>query len=357
PPTPEAWDAHFAVRNESDPALKWAASLLANAGEHKQAVEMLKATVRRRGARPWLIEALALGLQLDGAEPAVVRDCLASLVELTSDAGGLTGRWQAAAALSEAGQLAEATKLLRETATAAPGSVNTLALLVDAAEKSDDVESLAWAGAELLGREWPGDAAEIHGKARLRLREAEDRLRTDGKSAAADRLAQVVAKAQERDLVVTVSWAGEADVDVYVIEPGDVLCSPPTPRTTNGGVLTSDGLGTKESYVVGEAVDGPYEIVLKPIWGTPTNGTAAVDVVRFAGTPRETRERHTVKIDPAAGPTKPVTVALKGGRRREPAVLSPDVGLAVDLTPRGRELNPRLQLRQLLGQGVVAAGD
>ena len=43
-----------------------------------------------------------------------------------------------------------------------------------------------------------------------------------------------------RDCIIKISWTGDADLDLYVEEPGGNVCSRINPRTTAGGVMMGD---------------------------------------------------------------------------------------------------------------------
>jgi hypothetical protein len=105
----------------------------------------------------------------------------------------------------------------------------------------------------------------------------------------------------EGDLRVTISWNSDAtDVDLWVIEPTGEKCFYSNRRTKAGGQLTEDmtqGYGP-ERYLARKAVPGEYRVVVHYFRANPNliGGETHVNVVvtRFAGTPRETTERHTV---------------------------------------------------------------
>jgi hypothetical protein len=103
------------------------------------------------------------------------------------------------------------------------------------------------------------------------------------------------------DLRVTISWNTDAtDIDLWVIEPDGTKCFYSHPRTRSGGELSQDqtqGYGP-ERYQVKTALPGEYRVVVHNYRPNPNllGGETHVNVVvmRYAGTPRETLERHTV---------------------------------------------------------------
>jgi uncharacterized protein YfaP (DUF2135 family) len=89
-------------------------------------------------------------------------------------------------------------------------------------------------------------------------------------------------------------------VDLWVIEPDGTKCFYSTPRTPSGGELSQDqtqGYGP-ERYQIKTAQKGEYRVMVHYFRDNPNllaNETHVnVVVTRYAGTPRETVERHTV---------------------------------------------------------------
>jgi hypothetical protein len=105
----------------------------------------------------------------------------------------------------------------------------------------------------------------------------------------------------QSDLRVTISWNTDAtDVDLWVIEPDGTKCFYSNPRTPSGGELSQDqtqGYGP-ERYQAKAAKKGTYRVLVHYFAanGNLLAGETHVNVVvtRFAGTPREVVERHTV---------------------------------------------------------------
>jgi uncharacterized protein YfaP (DUF2135 family) len=89
-------------------------------------------------------------------------------------------------------------------------------------------------------------------------------------------------------------------VDLWVIEPDNTKCFYSNRTTPNGGELTEDmtqGYGP-ERYQAKTAMKGKYRVIVHYFRPNPNllAGETHVNVVvtRFAGTPREVVERHTV---------------------------------------------------------------
>jgi len=116
-----------------------------------------------------------------------------------------------------------------------------------------------------------------------------------------ERLEQMARPQPKSDLRVTISWNTDAtDVDLWVIEPDGTKCFYSHNRTKNGGELSQDqtqGYGP-ERYQVAKAQPGVYTLIVHYFRPNPNllGGETHVNVrvTRFAGSPQETVERHTV---------------------------------------------------------------
>jgi hypothetical protein len=105
----------------------------------------------------------------------------------------------------------------------------------------------------------------------------------------------------QSDLRVTISWNTDAtDVDLWVIEPDGEKCFYSNNRTKHGGELSADqtqGYGP-ERYQIAKAPKGEFKVMVHYFAANPNllGGETHVNVMvtRFAGTPEETTERHTV---------------------------------------------------------------
>jgi hypothetical protein len=108
------------------------------------------------------------------------------------------------------------------------------------------------------------------------------------------------AKAQS-DLRVTISWnTDNTDVDLWVIEPDGEKCFYSHNKTKSGGELSQDmtqGYGP-ERYQIKKAQKGTYRVIVNYYNMNPNllagETHVNVTVTKFAGTPQETTERHTV---------------------------------------------------------------
>jgi tetratricopeptide (TPR) repeat protein len=116
-----------------------------------------------------------------------------------------------------------------------------------------------------------------------------------------ERLEQMARPQPKSDLRVTISWNTDAtDVDLWVIEPDGTKCFYQHNRTQSGGELSQDqtqGYGP-ERYQIAKAQPGVYTVLVHYFAVNPNllggETHVSLTVTRFAGTPQEQTERHTV---------------------------------------------------------------
>src|SRR5262249_48147793 len=135
------------------------------------------------------------------------------------------------------------------------------------------------------------------------MREAIRREAVTGKLADqfGERLEKMDPSKAQSDLRVTISWnTDNTDVDLWVIEPDGEKCFYQNRNTKLGGQLTEDvtqGYGP-ERYVMKNAPKGEFTVLVHYYNNNPNllAGETHVNatVTRFAGTPQETTQRHTV---------------------------------------------------------------
>lgn len=312
-PARQVWSRFFETNPITSAAVRRSVAQLASHGQHRQVVALLEGWLTHRPGEDWMYPAMALSLQLAGESEERVQAALMALVD--RNPRSLETRLEVAERLSALGYPRAALDLLTASADLYPHSAALLAAIFDTADEVEDTDRLVWAADRLYASHWPGEEAfRTQMDADVVRRIAV--LRGEGDVHSADRLTAVRDQGRERDLSIEVHWAGDADIDLYVVEPGDILCSPLTPCTINGGVFTRADGQQSESYIASQATPGTYEVLLRPVWGTPAGGIVNVDIRQYAGTPQEKVTRHTVNL----AKMQPLRIDLDKGRRTEPAI-------------------------------------
>lgn len=309
------------ARGVDDPGLIVAvADFLAMNQKWDHATEFLKANLRKGiVVKPWVYESLAVALRESGAAPAEIERAEVALADL--EPRDAEGYLKASRGLANLKRFDRAVALCRQAALVDPTNSRALEQGMRFAEIASDADGMAWAAGGLLRQEWPERNTELQGLAKRSLEAMAHRLGQQNRAEDRNRLLASASEQGRRDLVVHLSWIGDADLDLEVKEPTGSTCSTLTRRTPNGGTFVGDmpGEGPTERYVAAEAFTGSYEIRVRTIWGSPSGGKAQVRVVRHQGTARETQE--VMQVDVASG--KPVRVELADGRRAEMALVAP----------------------------------
>jgi tetratricopeptide (TPR) repeat protein len=306
------WEDALA-KGVTDPGLIIACvDFLAQQKRYDHVVEFLKADLRQGiVVRPWVYEALGMALEASGGSPEMVERAYASAVDMEpQDAAGYV---RASKAMGDRQHYDRAVAYCRQAALLEPNSPASYEEALMYADLAQDSTAMQWAAGNLLRRDWPGDNKDLHEKAGEKLRELADRMKQARHAAEAERMVKSVDGLRERDLVIEMTWQGEADLDLEVAEPIGTVCSFLQRQTPGGGTLVGDTLADvgRESYVAARAFPGEYQITLRRIWGRPLGGKANLEIIEHMGTPRETHRRQTIEFDR----TYTMALALADGRR------------------------------------------
>jgi hypothetical protein len=222
----------------------------------------------------------------------------------------------------------------RQASLIAPDAPQPYADCLGYAREAKDVEAMEWAYGNLVKHDWPTQNDQLHGKAQDELKRLKDVLQKE-KNVDADKLLRLDSARRnlERDLVIKLSWQGQADLDLEVKEPIGTICSFQQRQTPGGGTLLGDNLSdaNHETYVAAEAFSGKYEVTVKRVWGRPQGAKVVLEVVEHQGTPQErTLYRDTIVADfEAKNPSKEVTL-LQGRRTSVANVLPASLPTAQD---------------------------
>jgi hypothetical protein len=269
-------------------------------------------------AEPWVFQSLAVVLQLSNASADEIERAQLSVIDLAPQ--NAQSYMEAAKGMAELKRYDVAVSLCRQAALMEPGAPTPFASALVYAEEGKNADGMAWAAGNLLKQEWPVQNEDLHSRARKKLDDLTRELARENRQTDAQKLQAALGQAGRRDLVATLTWQGEADLDLRVKEPvtGSV-CSFAERQTAGGGVLVGDVIPVgevvkswRESYVAGQAFSGDYEISVGRTWGRPVGGKAILEVVRHQGTALEARERYSLNLDQAQ---TIIRINLKDGRR------------------------------------------
>jgi hypothetical protein len=186
------------------------------------------------------------------------------------------------------------------------------------ARELNDAKGVEWGAVGVLTNVWQSGYEAQHREADNIAAVVEESLRKAGRSSDADALKASVAAAHHRDLMLKLTWTGDADLDLSVEEPNGGICSVENPFTTAGGAYTHDGYGPKaancfEEYIAASALSGDYLVRVSVQSGEVVGRRATLTIRRYVGTADESTKTMSIPID---GKDKVVRLSLNDGRRQ-----------------------------------------
>jgi hypothetical protein len=219
------------------------------------------------------------------------------------------------------------------------------ALGLRAAQRTENEAGIRWATIGILETAWPAEQQEIYQTA-YRVAEATlEKMEAASDPAAAVYRSQLEA-ALARDVIIQVTWTGDADIDLIVEEPGGTVCSLQQPRTTAGGVCVADVAsatnekagGQTEKYENSKAFPGTYRARLRKVYGEVVAGKVIVDVYKYYGTERQLHERQHIAVFDDSDAM--VVFELEDGRRLQ--------------SLQEQEVQVALKRQEAIGQSILA---
>lgn len=304
--TADAWDALFAAQRakvndaDFDAGVRAKVRSLVAKQDFSQVQEVIAAALRNNASQPWMYEALALALEASGAPEKEIERAVLSAVDVSRDQD---------AALTAAAYLASikldgaALRLFQEVSSQDPLRTEPYLQGLKCAQKLKDVDAIRWSCVGILKQAWPADQKEIEQHARRIAEATISELEKKGDTKRADAFLAEIASALRRDVVVKVTWTGDADVDLSVMEPTGEVCSYRNPRTTGGGVILGDTFsrssvtaprqGFSETFLSPEGFSGQYQVLLKRVWGEVAGGKVNVEAIIHYGS----KNARTIKKD------------------------------------------------------------
>ncbi|MBI1902232.1 MAG: VWA domain-containing protein [Planctomycetia bacterium] len=363
----DAWDRHFKAKEESPEAIRATLRRLKAQRKYDEIVAVTQAALRNRQGQPEMFEAMALAMIAADRGPEEVERALLSAADFAT---GVDDLLYLAQYLGRAGTFfapeaqtrfqKRALRLLQQAAEIDPARVEPLAMGLELARQTDDLDAVRWATTGIYRRAWTREDFDVCRSAVAAAKAAVERLRNEKRTAEADAFQKDLVESMRRDLIVVVSWTGDADVDLVVQEPAGTICSARSPRTTSGGVLLGDTPGLvdpdlpkgahTESYVCPEGFNGDYKILLRRVWGKPAGGKVTVKVVSHFLSTAQREQVHTATVD---DDDTVLAVAFGGGRRQE-ALADQQVAVAARQAAAGRHVLAQ-QIRMFADPSTLAA--
>ncbi len=320
------WQQALERSNVTDPGLVVAcADFLMEVDKPDHVAEVLKTGIRTGlTTDQWTHSALAVALRESKASPAEIQRVAMSEVDF--DPSEAKGYLSAAKVASDNGQTSQALAYCKKAAGLEPNLPAAYANALVYAGKAGDVQSdtIHWATANLLGRDWANDDTDYHAQTKTRLAGIVEKFQKAGQSEQVERFQKLLDQEKKRDLIIALRWQGEADLDLFVSEPSGATASATHKRTVGGGVLKCDVLEEKDNrsevYTAAQALSGTYKIAVKKALGRTIGNTVQVFVTKHQGTDKESHEFFTLDMTDPKG----VEISFLDGTRTDLAVLPTD---------------------------------
>lgn len=352
---PEAYQAFFAAHQNPpvDPALvRQVVRELMEAKKFSHVAALIEAALRNHQPQPWMYEALGLALQADGRPLEEIERVVLSALDFAQSPLEMTyiGLYLARLGLDH-----RALQIYRQAAQLDPRRPEPYLAALRSAQKLGDLQAKQWASLGVLRQAWPKQHMEVWQTARRVAQSVLEELRSAGKTKEAQEFENAMRTAMARDVMIRVSWTGNADVDLLVEEPSGSICSARNPRSSGGGLLLEDGASgqldslregpAEEIYICPEGFSGTYRALIRRVWGQLTAGKVQVEVITHLGTDKQRRIAQTIDLK---NDETMVVFDLQHGRRKESLQEEQTRNALVDqLTIR----------QQILAQQIAAAID
>lgn len=286
--------------------------------EHEHVIHAIQAALLNGQSQPWMYEVLALSMEVAGRPKEDVQRVLLSLTDFGN--ANFESMMYSAAYLTRFERNETALKLYRQASRLAPERPEPYILGLKLARDLADTDALTWAAVGILEYAWTRNYEQIHRDAETAALEAARLFQKRGDAEGLANLQQQIADAKRRDLMITLTWNGAADLDLIVEEPGGTVCSFESPDSPGGGIHLKDGYGPqadncREVYVCPKGVSGNYRLRIRRAWGDVVGNRAQLTITKHAGTPQEETVKRIVVLD---GDEAVVSITLEDGRRTEP---------------------------------------
>lgn len=318
--TAESWDRYFASRDPTDAAIRAAVRELMNSRKYEQVIAAIEAALRHGRIQPWMYEALVLAMQAADRPKEDIERAVMSAVDFAETPWDML---MIALHLNQLGMESRALKIYQDVAKVLPLMPEPYVYGLRTAKRLGDIKAVQWATLGILSQAWPAEHAGIFKEGVLAAKAALESLKSNNPAEAAA-YEKALNEAIRRDVVVRVSWTGQADLDLIVEDPTGSVCTPRNPRSLGGGMLLGDSTvqlgeqapeGRSEIYVCPQGFSGTYRVLVRRIWGKPTAGKVNVEVITHFRSPegRRVQKPVTLENDEAV-----VVFDLENGRRKEP---------------------------------------
>ncbi len=330
---PADWDAFFkGIPDVSEAQILLDVDALHDRNDLVGIEKALKAYLKYHGkhAAPWMYQQLATVMEMNKRDPKEIKIAYgwgAMLAQKSKDWVALIAaadqfllhKYDEVELPAKRGETIRLrlSDLLDQAMAAAPHRAEPVLMGLVHAENLSDPQRMGDAADRMLSLGWPGKDAVWRTEIPKRVRNLAKKLKENGRGSEALTLLNRLPEIESRDLIVRLTWTGDAALELSVEESLGATCDHFTPRTVFGGSLIKEGRGRdKEAvYVCPRAFDGDYVIRVKVLYNDEKKPaqTAKLEIITHEGGDDEKILDRTVSLTRP----QPVTVNLQGGRRKE----------------------------------------
>ena len=323
----QVWQRYFAEQNPSPDHVAQIVRRLHQQKLYEQSIACIEVALIEQPPQPWMYEVLAFSMELAKRPKADVERVLLSRSDFT--AANVPEMMLTAAYLKRLGFNERALAMYQQASRFSPARPEPYPRGLQIARELNDAKGVEWGAAGVLTNVWQSGYAAQHREAENIAAAAEESLRKAGRSSDADSLKAAIAAAHQRDMMIKLTWTGDADLDLGVEEPNGGICSSENRFTTAGGAYTHDGYGPKaadcyEEYICASALPGDYLVRVSADEGNVVGRRATLTIRRYVGTPDDSTKTMSIPID---GKDKVIRLSLNDGRRQalleRPAIAMP----------------------------------
>ena len=312
----QVWQRYFAEQKPSPDHVAQIVRRLHQQKLYEQSIACIEVALIEQPPQPWMYEVLAFSLELAKRPKADVERVLLSRSDFT--AANVPEMMLTAAYLKRLGFNERALAMYQQASRFSPARPEPYLRGLQIARDLNDAKGVEWGASGVLTNVWQSGYEAQHREAENIAAVVGESLRKAGRSSEADMLKASVAAAHHRDLMLKLTWTGDADLDLSVEEPNGGICSVENPFTTAGGAYTHDGYGPKaancfEEYIAASALSGDYLVRVSVLGGEVVGRRAILTIRRYVGTPDESTKTISIPID---GKDKVVRLSLNDGRRQ-----------------------------------------
>lgn len=312
----EVWQRYFAEEKPAPAAVTRIVQQLHQDRHYEHTIACIEVALIEQPPQPWMYDVLGRSMELAKRPKADIERVMLSRVDFT--AAVVPEMILSAAYLKQLNLDERALAMYQQASRLAPARPEPYLRGLQIARDLNDAKGVEWGVAGVLTNVWLTGYETHHREAENIAAVSEEKLRKAGRGSEADALKAAVAAAHQRDLMLKLTWSGDADLDLSVEEPNGGICSSENPFTTAGGAYTHDGYGPKaancfEEYICASALAGDYVVRVQALNGETVGRRATLTVRRYVGTPDETTKTMSIPID---GKDKVIRLTVNEGRRQ-----------------------------------------